>query len=201
MNKKEEIIEDEFIKLMVLIQATIHKLDNHMSIRVERWIEKLAREANPAKKANRNRYIKLLYSQIIQGRLVEPFDALPDINESLPRMGELFLRNRIGDEFEAILCSEEVDNYIDSQLKLLNNNLSDDEGFLNDDAIYEENRYEISPSKNETKGSHILNEDTRLGSLNTPKKEGNISSFRETNLDDYKSHILLTSQGNHSLLI
>lgn len=112
MTIRDEEFEQEFIKTTILIQQQMDTLEQHSSIRVNKWIEKLAKIVNFSKKTNRNLYIKLLYSQLLQKNLGEPFTRFPPASE-LPILNEYHIHKKIGKQVEKALNSKEADLYID----------------------------------------------------------------------------------------
>jgi hypothetical protein len=107
-------LDEEFIRLTILIQKAYEEFDKHTQIKVEKWIEKLAKTTSNIKwKQNRNLYTKLLLSCVIKSRFDSPFDKFPR-EGSLPILNKYHVKNRVGEHFEKLLRSEQVEHLIDT---------------------------------------------------------------------------------------
>lgn len=141
---RDRELDEEFIRITILIQKAYAELDKHTQIKVEKWIEKLAKITSNYKwKQNRNLYIKLLMSAIAKKDYSEPFNKFPP-EENLPILNVYEVKSKIGENFDKILRSEQIENLIETQLLSLQDELSPrySNGFSLKKDIYE-----ITPSK------------------------------------------------------
>lgn len=142
---RDRELDEEFIRITILIQKAYSELDKHTQIKVEKWVEKLAKITSNYKwKQNRNLYIKLLMSAVATNDFSEPFNKLPP-ETNLPSLNVYKVKNRIGENFDNILRSEQIENLIETQLLSLQDELSPrySNGFSLKKDIYS-----ITPSKN-----------------------------------------------------
>jgi Domain of unknown function (DUF4485) len=98
------------------VQKSYEEFDKHTQIKVEKWIEKLAKTTSNIKwKYNRNLYTKLLLNCVIKNRFETPFDKLPRDGD-LPILNKYHVLNKVGDHFEKLLKSSQVEHLIDTHL-------------------------------------------------------------------------------------
>ena len=85
---RNQELDEEFIRITILIQKAYGDFDKHTQIKIEKWVEKLAKTTSNIKwKQNRNLYSKLLLNGVIKARFEPPFDKLP-------REGDLPILNK-----------------------------------------------------------------------------------------------------------
>lgn len=163
---RDRELDDEFIRITILIQKTYNDLDKHTQIKVEKWVEKLAKITSNYKwKQNRNLYIKLLMNAVATNDFSDPFDKLPP-QTNLPQLNVYAVKSKIGENFDKILRSEQIENLIETQLLSLQDDLSP--RYSNGFSI-KKDLYDITPSKIEK----------NYGNGNTPNlgRESVLSKF------------------------
>lgn len=85
---RNQELDEEFIRITILIQKAYEEFDKHTQIKIEKWVEKLAKTTTNLKwKQNRNLYSKLLLNGVIKAKFEPPFDRLP-------REGDLPILNK-----------------------------------------------------------------------------------------------------------
>mgnify|MGYP003877265933 FL=1 len=88
-------LDEEFVKLMLDVEANYGKFNKHEKIKIEQWTRKLCQvTTNVVWKQNRNLYALLLVKNLQKGELSEPFCHIPP--EHLPTLNRQIV----------VMCSE-----------------------------------------------------------------------------------------------
>ena len=98
-------LDEEFVKMMLEVEARFEEFSKHDRVRIELWTKKLCQvTSNILWKQNRNLYAMLLIKGLQRGSFIDPFNRmppteLPTLNRqvvvSLHRMSRSYLRSQL----------------------------------------------------------------------------------------------------------
>jgi hypothetical protein len=73
-----EILDEEFVRLLTIIEAKYYIFNRHIQIRIEKWVEKLLEcDQTIQCRKTRNQYISLLYEMVLNGEIKGIFLKMP----------------------------------------------------------------------------------------------------------------------------
>ena len=200
-------LEEEFIKATIIIQTNYEELNKHDQIKVEAWIEKLAKSGGSFEaKKNRNIYIKELLKCTMDLKLETPFDKHPAqgiLAKFIPKSPANdtggFAAKHKKERAGKLTRTEEIEKFIETNLMSIKDeeifDLSPRETFQNKTVKFDTSTiYEITPSKsNRYRG---VRESAALGMthpvpLTSSKRESNKKPTDKTSQLDSKSNTRL----------
>eukprot|EP00825_Cyclidium_porcatum_P008679 TRINITY_DN14332_c0_g1_i2.p1 TRINITY_DN14332_c0_g1~~TRINITY_DN14332_c0_g1_i2.p1 ORF type:complete len:365 (-),score=72.68 TRINITY_DN14332_c0_g1_i2:107-1201(-) len=104
--KEDEILDDDFIKTMLVVEQKYQIMTKHEKIRIEQWTEKLCQvTSNIIWKKNRNQYAKQLLENVLHNKLELPFSKMPP-EGPLPKFDKIDILTQRNNETKPVAQSK-----------------------------------------------------------------------------------------------
>lgn len=182
---KDREVDEEFIRLTILMQNSFENLKRHDQIKLEKWIVFLAKiSSNYEWKKNRNLHAKLLLHCVQKKKFICPFDKLPKPNQNLEVLNTFYVKNKVGDNIDEMLRADQIEKLLQKQLMSLR---EEDEESPREEMYYQSREafpsyykqeihpYEKTPSKRSAKNSKTRSKENMIIS---PKNNKNSKTAR-----------------------